>query len=58
MEFADRVIGIHAGRVVFEGRPETLDAQALARIYPGLEGMAQAQAEPEGVANHIAELTS
>jgi phosphonate transport system ATP-binding protein len=44
IEFADRVIGIHAGRVVFEGRPESLDAQALAQIYPGLEGTSDAEA--------------
>jgi phosphonate transport system ATP-binding protein len=35
-EFADRVVGMHAGRIVFEGPREALDAQALARIYPGL----------------------
>ena len=58
MEFADRVIGIHAGRVVFEGRPDTLDTQALARIYPGLEGIAQTQDEFEGVAQRLAELAS
>ncbi len=37
MEFADRIVGIHAGAVVFDGTPKTLDAAALARIYPGLE---------------------
>jgi phosphonate transport system ATP-binding protein len=42
LEFADRVVGIHAGRVVFEGRPEGLDRHALERIYPGLEGMSDA----------------
>ena len=36
MEFADRIVGIHAGRMVFEGRPDNLDQQGLARIYPGL----------------------
>jgi len=35
-EFADRIIGISSGRVVFEGAPETLDENALERIYPGL----------------------
>jgi phosphonate transport system ATP-binding protein len=45
MEFADRVIGIHAGRVVFEGLPDALDRHALARIYPGLEGVSQAEEE-------------
>jgi phosphonate transport system ATP-binding protein len=41
LEFADRIIGIHAGRVVFEGLPGTLTAEALARIYPGLEEKAE-----------------
>ncbi len=36
-EFADRVVGMAAGRIVFEGRPDGLDASALARIYPGLD---------------------
>jgi phosphonate transport system ATP-binding protein len=36
-EFADRIIGICAGRVVFDGRPEELDRDVLARIYPGLD---------------------
>jgi len=43
MEFADRIVGIHAGRMVFEGRPDDLDQQELARIYPGLH---DEQAEP------------
>jgi phosphonate transport system ATP-binding protein len=47
-EFADRIIGVHAGRVVFEGRPEALDGQALSRIYPGLEGMSSAEVEQAG----------
>jgi phosphonate transport system ATP-binding protein len=42
MEFADRIVGIHAGRMVFEGRPDDLDQQALARIYPGLHEAAEA----------------
>jgi phosphonate transport system ATP-binding protein len=36
LEFADRIVGIGAGRVVFEGTPAQLDHPALARIYPGL----------------------
>jgi phosphonate transport system ATP-binding protein len=36
VEFADRIVGIGAGRVVFEGTPAELDDAALARIYPGL----------------------
>ncbi len=43
-EFADRVIGMHAGRIVFEGSPQALDAQTLARIYPGLEDSTAASA--------------
>ena len=58
MEFADRIIGIHAGRVVYEGGPDALDAQALALIYPGLEGRSQAEAEPEGISPSVAELMS
>ena len=38
VEFADRIVGVCAGRVVFEGAPEQLDDETLARIYPGLEG--------------------
>jgi phosphonate transport system ATP-binding protein len=36
-EFADRIIGMHAGRVVFEGSARALDNQGLAQIYPGLD---------------------
>ena len=35
-EFADRIIGVSSGRIVFEGAPGTLDESALERIYPGL----------------------
>ena len=58
MEFADRVIGIHAGRVVFEGSPDALDAQALAQIYPGLDGLSEADAEPDSVPAPLADLLS
>jgi len=47
LEFADRIVGIHAGRVVFEGTPDALDDQALRRIYPGLAGKSQQQVETE-----------
>jgi len=36
LEFADRIVGIHAGTVVFDGSPKALDEATLARIYPGL----------------------
>ena len=54
VEFADRVIGIHAGRVVFEGRPDGLDSQTLSRIYPGLEGVAET--EIAGIPTPVGEL--
>jgi phosphonate transport system ATP-binding protein len=31
--FADRIIGLHEGRVVFDGEPDTLDEAALTEIY-------------------------
>ncbi len=37
IEFADRIVGIEGGRVVFEGSPGQLDEAALARVYPGLD---------------------
>ncbi len=40
-DFADRIVGVSAGRVVFEGTPAQLDNAALARIYPGLNSAAQ-----------------
>ena len=33
--FADRIVGLRGGRVVFTGRPEALDEAALDRIYRG-----------------------
>jgi phosphonate transport system ATP-binding protein len=41
--FAQRIIGLNAGRVVFEGRPGDLDGAVLDRIYGGAPGeLAQA----------------
>jgi phosphonate transport system ATP-binding protein len=37
LEFADRIVGISAGQVVFEGTAAQLDNDTLARIYPGLD---------------------
>lgn len=31
--FADRIIGLRAGQLVFDGQPEQLDAEILTRIY-------------------------
>lgn len=35
VEFADRIVGIAAGRVVFDDAPTRLDRYALREIYPG-----------------------
>lgn len=43
--FADRVVGLRAGRVVFDGPPDTLDESALFRIYGGAEAHEQARAD-------------
>lgn len=34
-EFGQRVVGVAAGRIVFDGRPDDLSEEALRRIYPG-----------------------
>lgn len=31
--FSDRIVGLHAGRIVFDGSPTALDAETLTRIY-------------------------
>ncbi len=41
--FADRVLGLRSGRIVFDGPPERLDEAALARIYG--DGLAAARLE-------------
>ncbi|HEY9238424.1 MAG TPA: phosphonate ABC transporter ATP-binding protein [Burkholderiaceae bacterium] len=48
-EFGERIIGVSAGRIVFEGRPEALTDEMLQRIYPGLdEGSARAGSPETG----------
>src|SRR5262249_4677134 len=62
-EFADRIVGICAGEVVFDGRPEELDRDVLVRIYPGLdpdhidEATAESSA-PEAKSTSMMELSS
>ncbi|SEG75408.1 phosphonate ABC transporter ATP-binding protein [Marinobacterium lutimaris] len=48
-QFADRIVGLRAGRIVFDGMPQELDNEILTRIY-GEEDWDSAadQAEPEG----------
>jgi phosphonate transport system ATP-binding protein len=36
-EFGERIVGVSAGRVVYEGRPDGLTEDVLHRIYPGLD---------------------
>jgi phosphonate transport system ATP-binding protein len=35
-EFGERIVGVSAGRIVFEGGPDALTDDVLHRIYPGL----------------------
>jgi phosphonate transport system ATP-binding protein len=35
--FADRIVGLHSGSVVFDGAPNRLDSAALERIYGGAQ---------------------
>jgi phosphonate transport system ATP-binding protein len=55
VEFADRIVGICDGRVVFEGMPEQLDDAALTRIYPGLA--TEISRAPPGGARSASEAT-
>jgi len=36
-EFGERIVGVSAGRVVFDGGPDALSDEVLHRIYPGLD---------------------
>ncbi len=50
-EFGERIVGVSAGRVVFEGKPDELGDAALQRIYPGLdEGCARSSSPSPGMA--------
>ena len=37
LEFSDRIIGLRAGEKVFEGTPDEVTPQVIARIYEGDE---------------------
>jgi phosphonate transport system ATP-binding protein len=48
-EFGERVVGVSAGRIVFEGGPGQLTDEVLQRIYPGLDdGETAASGSPHG----------
>ena len=52
MEFGQRIIGVAAGRIVFEGRPDELTEEVLHRIYPGgIEDAATAVPAPQTAAS-------
>ncbi|MCG6114668.1 MAG: phosphonate ABC transporter ATP-binding protein [Mesorhizobium sp.] len=55
--FVDRIVGLRAGEVVFDGPPETLDQAALTSIY-GEEDWTQMQKEAEEGAADAADLAA
>ena len=48
MEFGERIVGLSAGEVVFDGPPDELTDDVVHRIYPGLDdpGVARVAAAP------------
>ncbi|MGF1503485.1 MAG: phosphonate ABC transporter ATP-binding protein [Paracoccaceae bacterium] len=49
-QFAERIIGLRAGEVVFDGPPDTLDTDALTRIYGEEDWTAMRRAAEEDAA--------
>ena len=49
-EFGERIVGVSAGRVVFDGGPGQLTDEVLHRIYPGIDAQAEADAFESGAA--------
>ena len=47
-EFGERIVGVSAGRVVFEGKPAELGDAVLQRIYPGLDESDARSSAPAG----------
>jgi phosphonate transport system ATP-binding protein len=45
-EFGERIVGVSAGRIVFDGGPDELTDEVLQRIYPGLEEGQPVSASP------------
>ena len=60
MEFADRIVGLDAGKVVFDGRPGDLSQDELARIYgkktPGELGRSREDVPMAPVSENFAEV--
>lgn len=47
-QFADRIVGLRAGKIVFDGTPQELDAQALTTIYGEEECDSQLNGDVDG----------
>ena len=52
-QFADRIVGLRAGEIVFDGLPSELDAETLTTIY-GEEDWSTAEGDEEGSAEEPA----
>ncbi len=52
-EFGERIVGVSAGRIVFEGGPADLTDDVLQRIYPGLEEGATDSSPERAPAKHV-----
>lgn len=46
--YSDRIVGLHAGRIVFDGSPDGLDAPTLTRIYGEEDWDARSEEASEG----------
>jgi phosphonate transport system ATP-binding protein len=58
MQFADRIVGLAAGRVVFDDVPDRLDDSALVRIYgPGISKEPAPEINHEG-ATHVHQIAA
>lgn len=56
-QFADRIIGLKSGQVVFDGQPEALDTDMLTLIYGEEDWNPQTETEEDDNANQAAEST-
>lgn len=56
-QFADRIIGLKSGQVVFDGQPEALDTDMLTLIYGEEDWNPQTETEEDDNANQATEST-
>lgn len=52
IEFSDRIIGLKDGKLVFDGTPAELDAEAIARIY-GTPYVKERSVKPQGFSDVV-----